>query len=111
MLHNVRLPLATGLLVGLLVGWLGPRPAQAVAYPPATVWGTLTLDGTPAPNGSVLHAAIGGGTLSPSRSRCWRSAVSHARSASLLTPRRATASCPWTRTLHTSLATPPASGS
>src|SRR6185436_5640127 len=26
-------------------------------------------------------------------------------------PRRPTARCPWTRTLHTSLATPPASGS
>src|SRR5262249_52288056 len=36
---------------------------------------------------------------------------SHARSASLLTPRRATARCPLTRTVHTSLATPPASGS
>src|SRR5262245_13243986 len=37
--------------------------------------------------------------------------VSHARSASLLAPRRPTASCPWTRTLHTSLATPPESRS
>src|SRR3954453_20001028 len=39
------------------------------------------------------------------------SSVSHARSASLLAPRRPTARCPSTRTLHTSLATPPASGS
>ena len=37
--------------------------------------------------------------------------VSHARSASLLAPGRPTARCPRTRTLHTSLATPPASGS
>src|SRR5215510_5376533 len=54
---------------------------------------------------------IGTGTVRPSRSRCWRSSVSHARSASLLAPRRPTARCPRTRTLRRSLATPPESGS
>src|SRR3954447_1061413 len=39
------------------------------------------------------------------------SSVSHERSASLLAPRRPTARCPWTCTLHTSLATPPESRS
>src|SRR5947207_6979588 len=39
------------------------------------------------------------------------SSVSHDRSASLLAPRRPTARCPLKRTLHTSLATPPVSGS
>lgn len=53
---------------------------------------------------------IGTGTTRPSRSRCWRSSVSQARSASLLAPRRPTASWPRMRKLHTSLATPPLSG-
>ena len=68
------------------------------------------------------HQAVGERAVRPSwgsaparsaraRSRCWRSSVSHARSASLLAPRRPTARWPSTRTLHTSLATPPASGS
>ena len=37
---------------------------------------------------------IGTGPVRPSRSRCWRSSVFHARSASLLAPRRPTARCP-----------------
>jgi hypothetical protein len=60
----------------------------------------------------ALHVVgIGTGTVNPSRLRCLRSSVSHARSASLLAPRRPTARGPWRRTLHTSLATPPESGS
>jgi len=49
---------------------------------------------------------IGTGTVIPSRSRYRSSSVSHARSAWLRWPRRPTASCPLTRTLHTSFATP-----
>jgi hypothetical protein len=43
--------------------------------------------------------------------RCRSRSVFHARSASLREPRRPTASCPLRRTLHTRLATPPASSS
>src|ERR1019366_5569422 len=69
----------------------------------------------PSANSRPSVVGIGTGTGSPSRSRCWRSSVSHARSASLRPPRRPTARCRLTRTLHTSLATPlatpPPSGS
>jgi hypothetical protein len=65
----------------------------------------------PSANSRPSIVGIGTGTLSPARSRCWRSSVSHVRSSSLLLPRRPTASCPLMRTLHTSLATPPVSGS
>jgi len=40
------------------------------------------------------HTIPATGTVRPSRSRCWRSSVSHSRSASLLAPRRPTARCP-----------------
>ena len=57
-------------------------------------------------------AGTGTGTAIPAPSRCRSRPVSHARSASLRWPRRPTARCPLTRTLHTSLTpTPPASGS
>src|SRR6201995_5429998 len=65
----------------------------------------------PLVNSRPSVVGIGTGTVRPSRSRYWRSSVSHARSTSLLAPRRPTARRPLTRTLHTSLATPPASGS
>jgi hypothetical protein len=55
---------------------------------------------------------VGFGLGRSARSRCRNRPVSHARSASLRWPRRPTARCPPTRTLHTSLTpTPPVSGS
>ena len=72
---------------------------------------TKVITTRPLANRRPSVVGIGTGTARPSRSRCWRSSVSQARSASLLAPRRPTASRPLTRTRHTSLATPPASGS
>ena len=69
---------------------------------------------TTSPSAKCRPSVVGSGTgtVSPSRSRCRNSSVSHARSASLRLPSRPTASCPLTRTLHTSLTpTPPVSGS
>src|SRR5205823_9938389 len=66
----------------------------------------------PSANSRPSVVGIGTGTVSPARSRCRSSSVSHARSASLLVPSRPTATCPLTRTLHTWLMpTPPVSGS
>ena len=65
----------------------------------------------PSANSRPFVVGIGTGTVRPSKSRCTRSSVSHARSALLRTPRRATATIPLMWTDHTSLATPPASGS
>ena len=83
------------------------QPASVSGGPPST----YVITTRPSANSRPSVVGIGTGTVRPSRSRCWRSSVSHARSASFLAPRRPTARCPWTRTLHTSLATPPASGS
>ncbi|MGF6229380.1 hypothetical protein QFZ27_003335 [Inquilinus ginsengisoli] len=84
------------------------RQSAAVSGGPPS---TYVITTRPSANSRPSVVGIGTGTVSPARSRCWRSSVSHARSASLLAPRRPTARCPWIRTLHTSLATPPASGS
>ena len=74
--------------------------------------GRAVPDGTtPSANNRPSVVGIGSGTVRPSRSRSWSSPVSHARSESLRAPRRPTARCPLTRTLHTSLATPQVSGS
>ena len=39
---------------------LAAREVQAVPLPPATLWGTFTIDGVLAPDGTVLNAQIGG---------------------------------------------------
>jgi PKD repeat protein len=48
------LMLRTLVVISVLIA----RPALAVPLPPATFWGTLTLDGAPAPDGSILRALI-----------------------------------------------------
>jgi VCBS repeat-containing protein len=49
-------------LLGLLLLALGVQPGslQAAPLPPMTLWGTLTLDGVPASDGTVLGVQIGG---------------------------------------------------